>query len=112
MINNLVKVFNNYELLPKQREVVIDLIFMINIHDSYHDFMKVLTLDYFDSENKKYLHVLRNTIGPTTRILQFDDEELISMLSTYLVIHGSEQFTQSDFYSSDQYWRIFIVDLN
>lgn len=97
MINNLVKVFNNYELLPKQREVVIDLIFMINIHDSYHDFIKVLTLDYFDSENKKYLHVLRNTIGPTTRILQFDDEELISMLSTYLVIHGSEQFTQSDF---------------
>ena len=83
---------------------------MINIHDSYHDFIKVLTLDYFDSENK-YLHVLRNTIGPTTRILQFDDEELISMLSTCLVIHGSEQFTQSDFYSSDQYWRIFIVDL-
>ena len=97
VIDNLLRLFNEYQLSREQQSKIFDLIFMINIHDSHYDFKKVLTLNYFEGENKKYLQVLRNAIGLTTHALKFNDDALVRMLSSYLIVHGDQKLTQFDY---------------
>lgn len=58
----------------------------------------VLTLDVLDKPVTEYLRVLRYEVVTNEQtFLKFSQEELITILSNFLILHGKEEFIEEDF---------------
>ena len=96
--SNLVEYIKQHELTPEELDYVVSLIFRINVLDSTNAFFDVLTLDVFDKPVTEYLRVLRYEVVTNEQtFLKFSQEELITILSNFLILHGKEEFIEEDF---------------
>ncbi|RLV92016.1 putative E3 ubiquitin-protein ligase HUL5 [Spathaspora sp. JA1] len=76
------------------RKEALDMIYTINIQDSFENFMQVLKLSYTEP-NPTYLKILRPILA--TERWNYNQPDLIQMLASYLSILGDVEYTHDDF---------------
>ncbi|EGW30711.1 uncharacterized protein SPAPADRAFT_155857 [Spathaspora passalidarum NRRL Y-27907] len=93
----LYKFLHQSQIQGDQKQEVLDMIYAINIRDSFENFIQVLKLTY-PGPNINYLNILRPIILQNQEELgQFEELDLIQMLASYLAILGSVDYTKDDF---------------